>query len=375
MILEDRCCGTASVGLTALAGKRVQPPCGFMGGKQRWASHIADLCTRREPVDRLVLVDGGPWGQVWSVLSTVEGRADVAFLLERWAASDPKWLEGDAVPVPGLWRWLVARPPFEDPAHRAAQYLWLQARSAGCIPVWWDGSRWASPSGARTAGNRRDRAPGVAYEMGPGFTMGGLAAKLTEAAHERQGGLPERLGFAAEKMPGSSSRAVGAAHDSAASYGLMGRISRPAYESTLILDHPVREQGWSGRSRGVTTPATVAKRVRALDAIDWTRVEVRHGDVRDGDPERGSVVYLDPPYRNCPRYALILTRDEVLDLGQRWADCGARVLISEADPLPIGGWYDHRLLARRREFVTSNAPFHLAQLELVKEKSRTGLRA
>ena len=38
-----------------------------MGSKRRWASEIVDLLDADHP-DRVVLVDAGPWGDVWSVL-------------------------------------------------------------------------------------------------------------------------------------------------------------------------------------------------------------------------------------------------------------------------------------------------------------------
>jgi hypothetical protein len=137
--LVELCAGTASVSLWALG--RVGPLCGYMGSKRRWAGLLVDAMGVRDP-DRVTLVDAGPWGDVWTTLREAAGRRATAGLLDAWAETHPDQ----------LWRDLVKTPPSTDAAQRAAQYLWLQARSAGTIPVWWntERERWESPTGSRT---------------------------------------------------------------------------------------------------------------------------------------------------------------------------------------------------------------------------------
>jgi len=101
------------------------------------------------------------------------------------------------------------------------------------------------------------------------------------------------------------------------------------------------------------------------------QLSVFHGDVRMLEPPTdlppGTVVYLDPPYAGCTGYGVQLPREAVLELALRWQAAGAQVYVSEAEPLPLPGWYQleishlrRRLPAgwgRKREFLTmSHAP-------------------
>jgi len=307
--LVELCAGTASVSLYALGrpGCRPAPLTGYMGSKRRWA---ADLCrilgvADRQP-DRVVLVDAGPWGDVWSSLREPETRRGVAQAFDFWDRRD----------LVDLWAWLSSTPPTTtDPVFRVAQFLWLQARSAGTIPVWWsaDRGRWESPTGSRT-----------------------------EAAHFR-GGSPL---VAREK-------------------GRASRLEGPAYQAEGLERRRATRGGAAAQKgygcRGIQRPGTIARRIRDLDALAWERLEVVHGDCRSVEPIPDSVVYLDPPYLGCPRYAALLPRSDVLDLARRWAEACARVLVSEAEPLDLPGWTSRWLSGRKPEALTGSWPFTVEQ--------------
>lgn len=279
--LVELCCGTAAVSLRALAGRPITTLTGYMGNKRRWSTQLAELLGFGSTVpDRVVLVDAGPWGDVWAVLRDRERRHAVAAVLRGW--------EGDPH---RLWQDLVVRPPPADDAQRIAQYLWLQARSAGTIPIWWapERRRWESPTGSRT-----------------------------EAAHPKE--TPASIRKRAPKL------AAGGAYAGA------GDATR-------------RQKTTPGGCRGIQYPATIARRLEALDRLPWDRVEVIRGDLRDVEPLAGAAVYFDPPYRNCPRYAAVCPRADVLAVAARWQAAGARVLLSEGEPLELAGW-SHAVLAR-----------------------------
>jgi hypothetical protein len=288
MTLIELCAGTASLSLWAL-GQHV-PLTGYMGSKRRWASLLVDALGVRDP-DHVVLVDAGPWGDVWSVLRLEAGRAaTLAALLN---------LDACLVNHGPARAWSVSlEPPHEEPGRRVAHFLWLQARSAGTIPVWWDASngRWESPTGSRT-----------------------------EAAHARGG-------------TGLGSRQKGSAVES--SWSRATRAGAPAAK----------------RCRGIQRPLTIATRLRALGSLPWERVDVVHGDVRDVPPIPGATVYFDPPYLGCPRYSALLPRSDVLEVATRWASAGCRVAVSEAEPLPLAGWYTAPLpqIRQSREWLTSS---------------------
>lgn len=276
--LVELCAGTAAFSLMAMAG--LKPITGYMGSKASDARALFRLFGGDRP-DRVVLVDGGPWGDVWSTMRHAEQRQAVAAVLREWHAA------GDLVEV---WPWLVQCAPPADPARRAAQYLALQARAAGCIPVWWsaEAGRWQSPSGGRTHAD-------CAEAESP-------ARVQVEAAHQRGVTAERRC-----KQP--TARRVG-----------------PVYRSRP--------------SRGLVRIATLAD---ALNHIDWSRVDVIHGDVRDVEPIVGSWVYFDPPYHGCPRYACLLPRKDVLAVAERHATVAHLVVVSEAEPLPLDGWHNARL--------------------------------
>ncbi len=345
MTFVELCAGTAAVSLRALAGHPVDPLTGFMGGKRRWAGELAELLgVHRYRPDRVVLVDAGPWGEVWDLLREREARQAVAATLDAWdreVASDRPAL------VTALWLRLAEHPPADDPCERVAQYLWLQARSAGSIPVWWSGERWESPSGSRTGASAL--APRGSRENGPAH------ARLED---------DRALGAAHPKAPLSRRRGAcgeGPAYP-ASSRSTRGGRAVPKGVPTVERAHErgVGRQKQPG-CRGVMAPATIARRIRALDAIDWSRVEVRRCSVQDVDPIPGATVYFDPPYQGAPRYAVLFPRAEVLDVSRRWAAAGCRVAVSEGEPLPLDGWASSALPRSAREYVTTSWGARLAE--------------
>lgn len=151
MITVELCAGTAITTLRAL-GYRERALTGYMGGKQRWAAALAASAFGAEIPDVAVLVDAGPWGDTWRTLVAPGGVAGVAARLRDLDTRGP---------LTALWRELVTEAPPDDPHERAAQYLCLQARSASCIPIWWDGVSWVSPTGSRVECHGSRKPPGA----------------------------------------------------------------------------------------------------------------------------------------------------------------------------------------------------------------------
>jgi hypothetical protein len=120
-------------------------------------------------------------------------------------------------------------------------------------------------------------------------------------------------------------------------------------------------------------PTTPADRVESLPTIpadihpDATQI---HPPCFDQNTGR-AVVFIDPPYQGTTGYGHDLPRAEVVRLARAWADAGADVYISEAEPIGTlveDGWHvveitDTRkgqkrtFSAQKREFLTcSRAP-------------------
>jgi len=85
---------------------------------------------------------------------------------------------------------------------------------------------------------------------------------------------------------------------------------------------------FSGRVKVTPTlPATITPDARPIEP---------------GTLPPGTVAYMDPPYLNTTGYAADLGRAEVVALARRWAEAGAVVCISEAEPIPelvADGWH------------------------------------
>lgn len=419
--------GAAACALRLVGGRDLAPPVAWMGGKRRYARAILDaLGVPEELPARVLLADAGPWGWVWPLLLATADAARVAAVLRSWAGEHPR----------ELWQRLAAQPA-EDVYERAAQWLWLQARSASGVPIWWDGwrtddQRWVSTrpqqgGGVRDAKHaldtRKDRPPGAA-------PPGRRPRRETRAANDRgedlrwPGHQAQRDAWMASDGRGeprpAGARAVGgrwekgqvegrvqdATHGQRDTGGSWRFDARPG---DAALDREAGQAGWrmgeeqkkarrgsrtisekgtaAGRTGGMVNPGTIADRVEAIArAFAGLAVSVHHGSAHelgectslvcgaaqlDGvrcaedecDMERGgrpsrAFVYLDPPYVGATGYGWDMPRAEVLELARRWADAGAVVAVSEAEPLALEGWH-HLELTReggKPEWLTISRP-------------------
>lgn len=109
--------------------------------------------------------------------------------------------------------------------------------------------------------------------------------------------------------------------------------------------------GFSGS--GSTDTVTLAGMVRRLDTAPTLPATI-HPDARDVHPPAlppGTIAYLDGPYQGTTSYAHDLPRAEQVTLARRWQAAGARVCISEADPIPeltADGWHAVRIDGERQ---------------------------
>jgi hypothetical protein len=86
----------------------------------------------------------------------------------------------------------------------------------------------------------------------------------------------------------------------------------------------------------------------------WT---VRHTDAASITPFP-CACYIDPPYHNTTGYKHSLPRCEVVQLAIRWADAGARVVVSEGETigeLVAMGWHAKEITTSRRGQTRKNS--------------------
>ena len=106
----------------------------------------------------------------------------------------------------------------------------------------------------------------------------------------------------------------------------------PEYRQPKQMGENTNPRGWSNPR------PLLAKKVRAFDAWEGPPVRVLACRAEDVTPTASAWVYIDPPYGNATGYPHDLTRACLLDVARRWAEAGARVAVSEAEPLPLHGW-------------------------------------
>jgi len=260
--------GAAAIALRLVGGRNLTPPVAWMGGKRRYARAIADAMGVPDGrPTHVLLADAGPWGWVWPLLLDLIESARVAAVLRSWQGEHPQ----------KLWRRLAAEEPAEEPSAMATQWLWLQARSASGLPIWW--GEWRGDVSAWGFGARR---PGAASHI-----------------PARQAGWASGAG------------------------------SGEACLTNFVPTAP-----------GMTHPSTLADRVEAVAAsFAHIDVSVWHGSAKGVCPQPLSFCYLDPPYVGAPSYGWDCPRADVLALAHAWESAGAVVAISEAEPLEISGWH------------------------------------
>lgn len=378
--------GAAACTLRLVGGRDLAPPVAWMGGKRRLARAILDAMGVPEtPPSRVLLADAGPWGWVWPLLLEPESAAAVARVLRSWAGEHPR----------DLWQRLAAQPPAEDLHERAAQWLWLQARSASGVPIWWDGWRLRVEGrsvpqstwdlyGEENAGRWRaaDHGTGrdtTAGQSGRGEPAGWLASdgrgEPRRAGARAVGGRWEKGNEDGRVQPAGNGQrgAAGSwrfdarpgdlAPDRAA--GQAGRTSDPGWrmgeeqKKALRGTRTLSEKGTSrGKTGGMVNPVTIADRAESIaGAFADVAATVHHGDARGLEPGPG-FCYLDPPYVGATGYGWDLPRGQVLELARRWADAGAVVAVSEAEPLEIEGWHHVELTREggKPEWLTLSRP-------------------
>jgi hypothetical protein len=389
--------GAAACALRLVGGERLKPPVAWMGGKRRYARAIVDAMGVPEgPPSRVLLADAGPWGWVWPLLLVPADAAQVARILRSWAGEHPR----------ELWQRLAAQPPAEDLHERAAQWLWLQARSASGVPIWWDGwrtndARWVSTRPQQAGGvrdakhaldTRKDRAADAppperrpkrttraATDRGedmrwPGHREmrgrweKGNEGRVQDATNGQRGAAPGAWKFAGRPDREQDERPAAMSGDKALADWRAGEEFKKARRGTRTI-----AQGHTDTSRtgGMINPGTIAERAEAIaESFAGVDAHVHHGEARDllaiigrfASPRGLRFAYLDPPYVGATGYGWDMPRAEVLALARRWADAGAVVAVSEAEPLALEGWH-HLELTReggKPEWLTlSRAPARL----------------
>lgn len=78
---------------------------------------------------------------------------------------------------------------------------------------------------------------------------------------------------------------------------------------------------------------TIARRISKLTKRDGISITIHQESATDIEPFP-CYCYIDPPYRNCKtKYRNTFTRDEVVQTARTWSRVGAKVIVSENEPI------------------------------------------
>ena len=111
------------------------------------------------------------------------------------------------------------------------------------------------------------------------------------------------------------------------------------------------ESGWQGADESkIDGYRNLTLRIAAdLQSAEWPSVALTpDARLQPGTLPSGTVVYMDPPYANTTGYKASFSRDQVCETAERWATAGARVYISEAEPIAALGWHHVEITSERK---------------------------
>jgi hypothetical protein len=333
-LFVELCAGLASVSLMLEGGKYARPPVSRLGNKHGYGLALLRIMGLRpgQGADRYLWCEPDPGCRaLLHAYTDREVMQEAARIIRSWKDEEPR----------ALWERLRAEGPIRVGEAREV------ARNA-LLGQW--SFRRGEPDSGFNAGLLMDRKP---------TPTGGNGAKARTCEQEAA------LWGATPTLPATvtpDARAVDPREVARGLYISARAIMGQPFETFFEEAHPVQGTQGSSRKRIAevcsttpTLPATVTPDARPIEPADLPP---------------GTVCFMDPPYVGTTGYGNDLPREDVVALARRWRDAGARVYISEAEPLPslvADGWHAVEITSQRsgqkrtfskqqREWVTCSHP-------------------
>ena len=301
----ELCAGSAAVTLGLIGGARCKPPVSYQGSKQGYKKAILHALGLRCGLgaEQVVLVEAGPWADVWANLIDPEKCKAVAEVIRGWIGEDAR----------ALWERLRADAVPPESVEGSAGWLCLSALNALNKPLGED------CKGAGFGANNYGDHVSVHNSM---TILSSLRFPPTAVLK----------GDVAAWGPEEVAKWI---YLNGRSFGAKG-------ESAGFDGHDDGGEHWA------PSAATFAER---LDTLHFHSTTIYKGSAADLEPvpplPEGTYVYMDPPYLNTAGYAHDLPREAVLTIARKWSDAGATVCVSEAEPLPLDGWHHLEITGAR----------------------------
>ena len=297
-LFVELCAGTAALSLR-LQQRKAKPPVSRQGAKTGYADAILRVLGLRagQKADHYLWCE--PDAGCRLLLEAYRDRAlalAAAEIIRSWADEEPR----------ALWERLRAEgPPVCPPADAREVARWM-IQSMWSYVQGRPGIGFVGPEG------RRQGAPEVAQKLGRLPTLPATIADDARTVDPRE--VARAAYMQVRTMPQALARGATAGD-------FLPQVA-PAGNSRYSSHAPAQ---WIEKLPRL--PATIAGDARPIEP---------------GTLPPGTVAYMDPPYLNTTGYAADLGRAEVVALARRWAEAGAVVCISEAEPIPelvADGWH------------------------------------
>jgi hypothetical protein len=327
-LFVELCAGTAALSLRLHAGRHARPPVSRMGAKTGYAHAILRVLGLRQGQG-----EGDGTRYLWcepdaGVRLLLHAYTDrdlaqaAAAIIRSWKDEDPR----------ALWERLRAEGPAVCPdvgmdAREVARLLTVMRWAYANVPIGHNGKHFTIPANGPNSP----------------LTFGANNFGSTETTANGLDVVPELPALITDDARTVDPREV-------------ARVSRIISANRLVNPDPMTWQntGQGGYIHGGPNFCTPIEDL----VLAWDRCPevpaVLCCDARAAQPEtlpEGAVAYMDPPYLGTTGYAHDLGRPEVVELARRWADAGAVVCISEAEPIPelmADGWYSVDITETRR---------------------------
>ena len=335
-LFVELCCGSAAVTLRLIGGPNARPPISYMGSKRGYAEAILNVLGLRsgQGADAVVLVEAGPWARAWRLLTTPEGCRAVADVIRGWVGEDAR----------ALWDRLRAEPVPEDAAEAVGAWLIVNGQSVQKGGE--GGASWftrPNGEGQRSVGSFvSDCAALSALSWPPVRVVEGDVCGVEPREVAKWLWLQARTCNSVPVFVEDGKWCMCEKRTSARRH-----IAQTHEPSGVSGAKPIvqRNSGAPG-NWGMQNPETLAARsevchqVLARQPVVLSTADV--ASVKPGELPAETVVYMDPPYQGCTGYGADLPREQVLSVARLWAEAGATVCVSEAEPLAdlvAEGWH------------------------------------
>ena len=328
-LFVELCAGLASVSLMLQGGKYARPPVSRMGNKHGYGLALHRIMGLRpgQGAERFLWCEPDPGCRaLLHAYTDREVMQEAARIIRGWASEEPR----------SLWERLRAEGPIKtrDPREVAR---WAQVVAS---------NRLINISGETLRNTGAGGSTFASVESGFGTPADVTAQRFVDRSQT----MPATVtGDARAVEPREVARWVRLAADS-----YRRGFPPPGF---VHPDDRFKRDVSKAVEAGAVGPllATVTPDARPIEPADLPP---------------GTVVYMDPPYVNTTGYGNDLPRSEVVALARRWAEAGARVYISEAEPigaLMADGWHEVEITSQRigqkrtfskqqREWVTCSHP-------------------